>query len=306
LVTRGDRAAATALLDLGFVRRQNGARRVARMLREFLDRNPRLKEDPSQAWLLFVGQLVNEKRNGVRVRSYSTVLQYVSIAEKHGIRPQTIGLVEERLALAAIKGGLAARKREEKKEVKFRQLPSYVYCWPIERANGQPVYRAGLFLLLATGCRAEHLSRMREVRVTNDAIYILWGDRKIREARSTELEYSYRWSTRPPTTLEPWLEAWPRVHGLLTIGKTPAYVAARRLNRFTDYRLNGHTAGLSTGYYRRRMSTLLLHEVATGRMNAMRFSDLMDHTLGTASTRYCLGGKATDLKLPLNFVRLAQ
>ena len=87
LVTRGDRAAATALLDLGFVRRQNGARRVARMLREFLDRNPRLKEDPSQAWLLFVGQLVNEKRNGVRVRSYSTVLQSLKLQVSLVLKP---------------------------------------------------------------------------------------------------------------------------------------------------------------------------------------------------------------------------
>ena len=299
--TRRDYEAGKALQDLGLVRRQSTAMRVARMLRLFLRENPALIQDPAAAWLSFVGQLINEKKNGQPVRSWSTVLQYVNVADKYGIKPQNLGEAEQRLVAAAIKGGLAAKKKEEKKEVRYHQIAAGVSCWPIREPEGKHVYQTGLYLVLATGCRAEHLCRIRRAVVTAKGVHILWGDRKIRERRSTDLLYEFKWSARPPINVAAWIEAWPRVHAILTHSDGGEYVAARRLNSFIDQRLGRHVRGLSTSYYRRRMSTLLLHEVAAGRMTGERFSDLMDHTLGTGGSRYRLEGEAAGLKMTINF-----
>ena len=181
-----------------------------------------------------------------------------------------------------------------------RQLPTCLYAGPIHGSN-KMVYQAGMYLLLATGNRAEHLCRMRKVTLGARGVSILWGDRKIREARSTDLLYEFKWSARPPAELVGWLEAWPGVHAILTYDPKGGYVAARRLNRFIEQSSGGHVRGLSTSYYRRRMSTLLLHEVLTGRMKGPHFGDLLDHTLGTGGARYRLQGETASLKMPINF-----
>ena len=299
-VTAQDIAAGKALQQLGYVKRQEGALRVSRMLRKFLDKNPEIRGRPAEAWSAFVGQLVTENRNGRKVRTHGTVLKYVTIADRNGIRPNTLDEAEARLANAAIKGGLSARKREEKKLPRYRQIAAIHYLCPIHSATGNKLYRTALYLLLATGSRAEHLGRMTRIRVIEKGVSILWGDRKIREARSTDLVYLFEWSCKPPRWMKKWLEAWPEIQEVLTKAdpeKPENYVAAKRVNRFIDQRLGVHLQGLTSSFYRRRMSTLLLHETAAGRMNERSFGDLMDHTLGTGGSRYRLAGDPARLML---------
>lgn len=297
--TRSDVQVASRLRKIGLARRERLAMQIIRMLESFLTANPGMRmRDPEEGWDAFIGQLANETRAGKTVRTSSTILRYAEVARRYGIRPGRIEEARCKVEAAALDGGLSATAREEARPVRFRILSCQIYMWPIADRAGDRVYRAGLLILLMTGCRAEHLNRVREIALAEEGVWILWGDRKVRERRNSRLLYQFKWSCRPPPALRAILISWPTSGSALLNSQSGGYCVANRLNTFMEQRLGAKAEGMSTSFFRRRMTTLLLGEIEAGRMSRLMYENLMDHTEGTADGKYRLEGDPSELKLP--------
>ena len=189
-------AAGQSLRDLGAARGVARAIQVYRMLRSFAALNPEYADGDGRRFMhAFVGQLTEERNSaGKRVRCHSTVLSYLQQVYKFGMRADNLEEVADRLDIAALKYGLVAAKREENPIIRHRVLEAPIFLAPIY-GKGSVLLRTGIYLLLATGARAEHLTRIREIKVTPRAIMILWGDRKVRERMNRFLAYMYEVSS---------------------------------------------------------------------------------------------------------------
>ena len=188
-------AAGRAYRDLGLARGTAKAAQVLRMMRSFVRMNPDLARGSRDDFMCaFVGQLTEERNAaGKKVRCHSTIQSYVREIEKYGMRADNLEEIGARLNAAALRAGIAAKRREEDPIVRHRMVAPENYMAPIIQ-GGDPVLRAGAYLLLATGARAEHLTRIRRVRLTPKSVRILWGDRKIRERMNCYMTYPYAWS----------------------------------------------------------------------------------------------------------------
>ena len=291
-------AAGRAYRDLGLARGTARAAQVLRMMRSFVRMNPDLARGSRDDFMCaFVGQLTEERNAaGKKVRCHSTIQSYVREIEKYGMRADNLEEIGARLNAAALRAGIAAKRREEDPIIRHRMVAPENYMAPILQA-GDPVLRAGAYLLLATGARAEHLTRIRRVQLTPKSVRILWGDRKIRERMNCYLTYPFAWSCPPPKDLEACLREWQERRARLTHSKTGRYVVAQRINDRLGHVKKAKEVGLTSSFYRRRMSTLLNEAFASGNLTEMEFELLLDHRLGTSYSRYRLEGDASRLEL---------
>lgn len=220
-----------AYRDLGYARGLARASQVLRMMRSFARKNPRLARAGGEIFqCAFVGQLAAERTPaGKKVRCESTILGYLREIGKYGMRPDNLKEVAARLDLAALRAGISVKRREENPAIRHRILTPEIFLAPITR-KGNVVIRAGIYLLLATGARAEHLSRIRDVQITNNAILVLWADRKVRERMNSYLVYPFEWSCRPPRDLEDCLRHWTERRTRLTFSAKGRYVVSQRIN----------------------------------------------------------------------------
>ena len=185
-------------------------------------------------------------------------------------------------------------KREEDPVVRYRVLPEEAFLAPIT-GKGDLIIRTGIYLLLVTGSRAEHLTRIRDIQVTPDGILILWGDRKVRERMSSYLTYHYEWSCRPPKDIANCLPHWIERRERLTHSDSGRYVVAQRINDLIGRIPGLKEAGLTSSFYRRRLSTLLGASLGGRELTELEFEMLMDHRMGTSLARYRLVGNPDEL-----------
>ena len=245
---------------------------------------------------LFWIEMVNEKNSkGEFVRCVKTVQGYMQTARRHGIHLSTMRGARARIEEAAFTGGLGVIALEDAPLAMHEAIATYTAAIPIIHPQGDLVMRMACYLLLATGCRAEHLGRMRSVRVGSQGIHVLWGPRKVRQLMNREVFYDWEWSFPPPSDLGQFLSAWPVLRTRLVYSPTGRFVTANRVNLFISRIVENRPAGLTSSYYRRRLSTILGHYVVQGRMMEAVFAELMDHTVETGRSCYMLNGDANNL-----------
>lgn len=282
-----------ALRSLGMVRTLTKPQRLLRMLEAVKIKNPALSGD--KLWSGFIGMLVRERRpDGRPRRKYATVKNYLEVARRYAIHPNTMEVARNRVEAEAALGGLVAQAKTELSREAWRVVGPAATCRPIIWAAGDPILRAATYLLLATGCRAEHLSRIQRVRLRSHGIEIRWGARKVREATNAGTTYDFSWSARPPADLLVFLATWEQHHGKITASRNGEYVAAENVNRYLLTVSHGVKV-FTSSYYRRRMATILLHQVVMDEMDHETYQILMDHTVGTAMCKYRLEGEAGEL-----------
>lgn len=284
--------------DVGLARGVARAVQVHRMLCGFASRNPEWANGDSRYFLYaFVGHLTEERTSaGKHVRCKSTVLSYLNEISKYNMRVDNIDEVARRLDIAALRNGLSVAKREENPAIRHHILDESIFLAPIV-GKGNVLLRTGIYLLLATGARAEHLTRIRAIKVNTRAIMILWGDRKVRERMNSFLAYPFEWSCRPPEDILTCLSTWVERRSSVTKSPSGRYVVAQRINNMIRRIPAAKAAGLSSSFYRRRLSTLLAERIKDDEMTEMEFELLLDHRLGTSYTRYHLEGELSQLEI---------
>ena len=74
-------------------------------------------------------------------------------------------------------------------------------------------------------------------------------------------------------------------------------MVAQRINDLIGRTPAAKVAGLTSSFYRRRMSTLLSMRISAQTMTEVEFELLLDHRMGTSIARYHLEGDAEKLKI---------
>lgn len=289
------RAHLKALRETGKKRRLQQPIMLMRMLEAFCAEHPQLSRRRDHMDYFWV-HLMNERYpNGKKVRRASTVAAYRLCARKYGIRADRMKRAWRRIHERALGTSIDLAALDETPLTKYEILQREAVRRPIYHPAIQKEARAGIFLMLATGCRAEHLNRIAKVDCTREGVLVTWQQRKILGALRRPLLYPYSWSCTPPADVIPILRRWPDARRSFSDAGPGRTVAANRVNRCIKLCKESGDPHFTSSYYRRRMSTILSQKVHAGELRKEIFRFLLDHRYETSFMRYVLPGEVEQL-----------
>ena len=278
------------LRQVGKKRRLQQPIMLMRMVEAFFRRHPVFLDEPDHMDYFWAHMLTEKYSDGRPVRRASTVAAYMECARKYNIRGDAADKAWRRIHDRALRVSIDMQATEEKPLTQYEVLARELVWRPVEDERLPLLARTAAYLILATGCRAEHLNRMSKVECGRDGLLVTWQRRKILGAMRRPVEYRYEWSRRPPRELVAGIENWPRDRGDFSERADGRMVAANRINSMIRRCTGEGEKAFSSSYYRRRMSSILSYLVNQGEVSESLFRFLMDHRYETSYMRYVLPG----------------
>ena len=278
------------LRNVGKKRRLQQPIMLLRMMHAFFQRHPYFRERPDHMDYFWAHMLNERFQNGEPVRRASTVAAYMECARKFSISADTAQLAWRRIHERALRVSIDMQATEEKPLTQYEIIPGELARRPVSAEGVSRIARAAIYLVLATGCRAEHLNRMSKITCGPHGILVTWQRRKILGPMRRPVQYSYAWSYRPPKELQAVIEDWPRLRNEFSEANSGRSVAANRINYIIRTCLSQDEKPFTSSYYRRRMSSILSYLVDRGGLEESHFRFLMDHRYETSYMRYVLPG----------------
>lgn len=285
---------------LAAMRPLDKAYRVWRMMNDFFELHRDLRGEPELLNGLFTAYMINEtNKEGGPVRRAATVCEYTTLAQKYGMRAGNMEEAKARIDRARTLKGLQVLAQQEDRPIPtiFRILPREVPIKPIfqRMTPASKCYQAALYLILATGNRADHVAIADFIQFSPRGISVHWGKRKVRKAIKRHVFYPYALSIKPSPQIQEALLNWPEVRRPLTQSASGRYVIAQRLNDYISEAMGRKIEGFTTSYYRRRMVTILLQLVSHGKVTELEYEELLDQTMAVGRAHYQLMGNQQQL-----------
>ena len=265
---------------------------------DFFERHPWFKDEPDHMDYFWAHLLSERFPDGRPVRRASTVAAYMECARKYCIRADTVQKACRQINERALRVAVELQATDEKPLTHYEVLDKEIVWYPITCDRIPLVARVAIYLVLATGCRAEHLNRMSEVSCGPEGVLVTWQRRKILGPLRRPIEYRYEWSRRPPRELVAGIENWPKLRGDFSERADGRMVAANRINCVIRRLVRDPEKVFSSSYFRRRMSSILSYLVDQGEVSESHFRFLMDHRYETSFMRYVLPGNVRRMIYP--------
>ena len=267
-------------------------RRLFSWFTRFVRTNPGLPETQQSA--LFLCQLqCGRKRTGSPLRNKETILQYGETVRKCHMKESRLDAIEEQLERDTFAFGLRELAKKHLSSRENKLVSGWIIAWPAAGDAQRLHWKAACYVILATGCRAMHVTRIRSLKFTEDGLRARWFKRKVRAGGNIEWLYKYEWSFKPTADVKDLLEKrWKEFQSALG---NPRYISSR-LDAYIRVMCDekGYER-FSTRYYRCRMSTILHCLIKERKITEAEFEMLLDRDVRTCLQRYLLPGGVKEL-----------